>query len=201
VPRRHTLRRRKPFRDPKPRILIVCEGTVTEPEYFEDLCRRERTCIPDVKPGGDPKTLVEKAASIKKESKRSARKDPNLGYEHVWCIFDVDTHPRLAEAEQQARDNEIDVAISNPRFELWALLHFQDQRASIAGSEVQRLCRQYMPDYVKRLPCDLLYPLVDEARRRAVELDRWHSTRGTTGDDPSTAVYRLVDLIRPPRSV
>jgi hypothetical protein len=124
------LRRRKPFREPKPRILIVCEGTRTEPEYFTDLRNRERSLVELViEAGGTPKTLVERAVALKKESKRQAKKDPNLGYEHVWCVFDVDEHPYVAEAQQQARDNKIDVAISNPCFELWALLHFQDQHA------------------------------------------------------------------------
>jgi hypothetical protein len=182
------LRRRRPFRDPKPRILIVCEGTVTEPGYFTDLRNRERSLVELViEAGGTPKTLVERAAALKKESKRQAKKDPNLGYEHVWCVFDVDEHPYLAEALQQARDNKIDVAISNPCFELWALLHFQDQHAWIDRSNVQHLCRQHMPGYVKRLSCDVLHPRLDDARQRAIGLN--------TGENPSTTVYRLVECI------
>jgi hypothetical protein len=184
------LRRRKPFREPKPRILIVCEGTRTEPEYFTDLRNRERSLVELViEAGGTPKTLVERAVALKKESKRQAKKDPNLGYEHVWCVFDVDEHPYVAEAQQQARDNKIDVAISNPCFELWALLHFQDQHAWIDRSNVQHLCRQHMPGYVKRLPCHILHPLTDDARRRAMALDN------STGENPSTTVYRLVECI------
>ncbi|MGA3026814.1 MAG: RloB family protein [Bryobacteraceae bacterium] len=195
------LRRRKPFREPKPRVLIVCEGGVTEEQYFNDLCNRERKTILVTESGGDPKTLVEKAASMMKASKRNASKDANERYDHVWCVFDRDEHTRYADALQQARDNGIKVALSNPCFELWALLHFQDQRAWIDRSNVQHLCRQHMPGYVKRLPCDTLYPFVDEAKRRAIELDHWHATRGTTGDNPSTTVYLLVDIIRPPRGV
>jgi len=182
------LRRRARFREPKPRILIVCEGTVTEPGYSNDLRNRERSLVELViEAGGTPKTLVERAALLKKASERRARKDANERYEHVWCVFDVDEHPYLAEAQQQARDNKIDVAISNPCFELWALLHFQDQRAWIDRSNVQRLCRQHMPGYVKRLPCDVLHPRVDDARRRAIELH--------PGDNPSTTVHRLVECI------
>ena len=188
------LRRRKPFREPRLRILIVREGTRTEPEYFMDMRNRERSLVDlDIRPGGDPKALVERAAFLRKESERRARKDANERYEHVWCVFDVDEHAHLAEALQQARDNRIDVAMSNPCFELWALLHFQDQRAWIDRSAVQHLCRQHMPGYKKRLPCDVLHPRVDDARRRAIELGQ--------GDNPSTTVYRLVDIIRQARSV
>jgi hypothetical protein len=30
----------------------------------------------------------------------------------VWCVFDVDIHPNLPEAKQQARDNGLSLAIS-----------------------------------------------------------------------------------------
>ena len=32
-----SLRRRRGFREPLARFLIVCEGTITEPRYFKDL--------------------------------------------------------------------------------------------------------------------------------------------------------------------
>lgn len=195
--KRESLRRRRWSRQPKPRILIVCEGGVTEPEYFRDLYVRERSLIElEISPGGTPKTLVERAVAKKKESERRAKRDENERYQHIWCVFDVDEHPYLAEAQQQARDNKIDVAVSNPCFELWALLHFQDRRAWIDRAQVQSLCRQHMPGYERRLPCDVLHPRTSEARQRAIELDHWHGTRGTEGDNPSTAVYRLVDIIR-----
>ena len=117
-------------------------------------------------------------------------------YRHIWCVFDVDEHPFLSEAQLQARDNNIDVAVPNPCFELWALLHFQDQRAAIGRADVKSLLRRHMHGYDKRLPCDTLHPFTDAARQRAVDLDRWHATRGTSGENPSTGVYRLVDIIR-----
>jgi hypothetical protein len=43
--RRDSLRRRRAFRDPLPRILIVCEGTRTEPGYFNELRHTERIPI------------------------------------------------------------------------------------------------------------------------------------------------------------
>ncbi len=93
-----------------------------------------------IEPGGTPKTLVERAVEIKTTAEKAARsgKDENLKYDSVWCVFDVDEHPYLAEAQQQARDNGISVAVSNPCFELWALLHFQEQRGHIERHEVQR---------------------------------------------------------------
>jgi hypothetical protein len=53
--------------------------------------------------------------------------------DEVWCVFDVDEHPKLAEARDQANANGIQLAVSNPCFELWLLLHFQEHRAHAGG--------------------------------------------------------------------
>jgi hypothetical protein len=72
--KKDSLRRRRSFREPRARFLIVCEGSVTKPEYFNDIRRAERGII-DLKfvPGGVPKTVVERAVELKKESERAAR--------------------------------------------------------------------------------------------------------------------------------
>jgi hypothetical protein len=109
---------------------------------------------------------------MKKTAGRMAksRQDRNLLYEEIWCVFDVDEHPLLAEAKHQASANHIKTAISNPCFELWVLLHFQDQRAHIARSVVQSLCRERIPGYKKLLPCEALAPYLADAMNRAGEL-------------------------------
>src|ERR1035437_7635408 len=40
-----TLRRRRAFRPPLPRFLVVCEGTQTEPGYFQETRHLERSVI------------------------------------------------------------------------------------------------------------------------------------------------------------
>ena len=112
------------------------QETCTEPEYLGDLRNRARSPLVQIEidaAGGTPKTIVERAASRKKESQRLARKreDSSLRFDEVWCVFDVDQHPNFAEAKDQARDNGIRLAVSNPCFELWLLLHFTDHRAYI----------------------------------------------------------------------
>ncbi len=87
------LRRRRPFREVKRRILIVCEGIVTERYYFSDLRIQTRSLVElRIEPGGTPKTLVERAVDLKKTADKDARraKDQNLKYDVVWCVFDVD---------------------------------------------------------------------------------------------------------------
>jgi hypothetical protein len=53
-----------------------------------------------------------------------------------------------------------------------------------------------MPGYRKEPRCELLTPRQEEALRRAAQLDAWQATRGNTGENPSTGVYRLVLLIK-----
>ena len=147
--RARPLRRRPPSRETRQRILILCEGEVTEYQYFDAFRREERNRLVDVEidnKGGVPKTLVERAAKRKRDSEEDARRerDENLKYDQVWCVFDVDEHPKLPDARQQARDNDIYLAVSNPCFELWLLLHFRDQTAHIERKAAATLLKTHI---------------------------------------------------------
>jgi hypothetical protein len=195
----NSLRRRPPFREPLPRILIVCEGTSTEPAYFRETRHLERIPVElAFRPGGVPKTLVERAVALKRRANQAAKqnKDSNQNYDHIWCVFDVDEHPYLPESRQQAKDNQIEIAVSNPCFELWALLHFRDQSARIERVALHSECKKFIPGYVKKLPASKLLPLYGDALRRDQELDTWQRSRGSDGANPSTGVYRLTEQIK-----
>src|ERR1017187_8009342 len=140
--KRDSLQRRGPRRQPKQRFLIVCEGTVTEPCYFRDVRHVERSLIElQIEPRATPKTIVERAVELKKQANRDAKRraDDNLKYDEVWCVFDVDDHRLIVEAKEQAKANGVEVAISNPCFELWALLHFQYLRADLESATGPRV--------------------------------------------------------------
>jgi hypothetical protein len=136
------LRRRGPTRDPLPLILVVCEGRVTEPEYVEAfrIAHGANTVRVRVEsPGGDPRALVDRAVELRNEAEREARRarDPNLRYDEVWCVFDVDQHPRLDDALAMAARSSIELAVSNPCFELWLLLHFAEQTAHLSSKQAR----------------------------------------------------------------
>ncbi|HVT15348.1 MAG TPA: RloB family protein [Thermoanaerobaculia bacterium] len=198
--RNSELRRRKPQREPRHRILIVCEGKRTEPGYFDALRVKFRAVVDlEVEPGGaTPKKLVELALARKKEAKRAARsqRDRFLRYDEVWCVFDTDEHPYLADARQQALTHGIDLAVSNPCFELWALLHFQEQSAYLGRQAARARLKSHLPHYQKALPFEKLDPRYTTAVIRARELDRRCEEAGCPGDNPSTGVYRLTECIR-----
>jgi len=198
--RRDDLRRRGWITEPRLRVLICCEGRVTEPSYINGLksALRIRLVHIEVGPAGsNPKTLVDHAVEKKQQAERDARreKDDNLRYDEVWCVFDVDVHEHIPEAKQKAGANRINLAISNPCFELWLLLHFQDQRAHIERHQAQSACREHMPEYDREVPFELVFPHYRLAVERAVELDHWQETRGCAGENPSTGVHLLTEQI------
>jgi hypothetical protein len=195
--RTDSLTRRKPRREPLPRILIVCEGIRTEKGYFQWLGRAERIPI-EISAGGTPKALVGKAVKRKGEADADGRRfgDPNLRFDEVWCVFDVDEHPYLSEAKRQAAANQIEVAISNPCFELRVLLHFREQTAHVERSKVRRACQEILPGYEKNLPCDKLLPGYPEALRRAKNLEKTNQAMNRPNGNPSSGVFVLVERIK-----
>lgn len=193
--------RRGPRREPRKRILVLCEGEVTEPLYFKNLRAELRTSLVEVEVeghGAGPKTLVERASLRKRESDRYAQKEQDafLAYDEIWCVFDVDEHAKLADARQQARDKGIELAVSNPCFELWALLHFQSQTAYLERQAARSRLKAHLPGYDKDLPFARLRTSYGEAVRRAAQLERRCEERGCPGDNPSTGVHRLTERIR-----
>jgi hypothetical protein len=200
------LRRRRAYLEPRPKILIVCEGAVTEPGYFNALRQEARNRLVEVvidDEGGVPKTLVERASQRKKAAAKEAERlrDDNIAYDEVWCVFDVDEHPNLPDARQQARDNGIELAISNPCFELWLVLHFCDQNAHVERKPLCSLLRKHIPRYRKEVVFEIFKPGHEDAIRRAKQLEKRRIDDGNEGGNPSTRVYRLVERIEEFRRV
>jgi hypothetical protein len=198
-PRR--FQRRSPFGGLRRHILIVCEGKVTEVGYFE-ACRlafRNASVKVDIdRRDGAPRTLVQRAIRLRKEAEIRAvkRGDDFFRYDEVWCVFDVDDRPDLAPLRQEAEQNGISLAISNPCFELWALLHFQGHTSHIERQALTGLLRRRLPDYQKALPFERIHSGYAQAVQRAAALDRhWEDTEDP-GGNPSTGVYRLTERIR-----
>lgn len=193
--------RRGSFRDPKPIILVVTEGEVTEKEYLEGFviaCRNPRVQI-EVKPGaGVPKTVVQYAKELKRAAEKRAKreKDDNLRYNKVWCVFDVDEHPNIADAKQTARDNGIQLAISNPCIELWLWLHFADQPGMQDRRNLQKMMKKHIPSYDKHVNFADYEAGYDDACRRAKRLDEDAEADNEEGRNPTTGVWKLTASIR-----
>ena len=199
--RQDGLKRHPATRDPKHRILIVCEGKKTEPRYFKAFqhhVRNQHVHVEIEGKAGVPKTVVQVAIDLRDAADREAKaqKDENLRFDEVWCVFDVDEHPNLDEACACAGDAAIQLAISSPCFELWALLHFQNQTTQIHRHEAQSTLKRYLPNYEKELEFRRLLSGYDSAVVRATELQATASALGEQHRNPSTGVFRLTERIR-----
>ncbi|HEY1618723.1 MAG TPA: RloB family protein [Streptosporangiaceae bacterium] len=191
---------RRPYRprQRKKRFLLYCEGDVTEPEYFNDLRRHFRNPLIEIEIGegkrNDPKGLVELAKERREEARRGARRqrDDSLLYDEVWCIFDVDKHANLYNAIQQAKDISISLAVSNPCFELWILLHFKEQWASITGQKSLSAVRGHLKDYEKRADFEKLKGKGEVAMARAKKMEARARANDEEFANPTTGVWHLV---------
>jgi hypothetical protein len=186
---------------PRRRILVVCEGKETEPRYFGELqreVRNPRVHVEIAREGGDPLNIVQAAVALRDSARRDAKRqqDDNLLWDEVWGVFDVDEHRRLAEAKRLAAENGVCLAVSNPCFELWALLHFQDQRAHIERWRVRGALQRHMIGYDKTLDFTKMHTGYQAAVRRANALDREAEQHGDPERNPTTGVPRLTELIR-----
>lgn len=192
--------RRKPFREPKPIILVVCEGEATEPEYINALCKafhNSRVTVKVASEHGVPLSLVKIAKDYKFRKADEARRerDENIAYDSVWVVFDRDDHPNVPDALTMARDNGIEVAMSNPSFELWLLLHFRDSPGMQSRDVMARMLRTFISDYDKHIEWLHFASGYPEAVGRAKRLDYAADADRDHGRNPTTGVYKLAEEI------
>ena len=144
-----------------------------------------------------PDALVRTAKQYLK-NRRPRRADPD--FDEIWCVFDTDQHPNLAQAINEAGQSGIEVAVSNPCFELWFVLHVQDQTGHIDRHDVQRLSNELRLSDGKKIRDTARNTLVEAfetAKQRAQALDERHAGNGSPPrENPSTDVWRLVDRLR-----
>jgi len=148
----------------------------------------------------DARQLVERACREKKAAEKQARqtRDPNTKIDELWCAFDVDEHLMIKEARQQAEDNGIHLAVSNPCIELWLLIHFTDLQGHIHRHEARRQLQQHIKGYDKRLvTLDQLEGRFEEARERAKKLEAKHKGDATSFPDnnPSSDMWKLIETM------
>ncbi|MDP4501554.1 RloB family protein [Nonomuraea turcica] len=191
-------------REPKKRVLIVCEGEVTEVEYFKGIRDYFRSLPVDIRNckvvglGRDPAKLVAYALSERDKKDREARaqRDANIAYDEVWCVVDVNEHKTLAQALITARRGHVNLAVSLPCFELWILYHFEDCVTACDHVRVGRKLRNHIKDYDKHLGRDFPFANHEVARERARRADPEHCEPNRKGRNPSTNAWLVVEVIR-----
>ncbi len=187
----------------RPQLIIFAEGEQTEPVYFTNWYRiyRERIIVNMARHQNTttPMELVERAISQRARDVREAKRGQGDAYNEYWCVFDVDSHPRLREALELAASADVKIALSNPSIELWLILHFISQTAYIERRDAERESEKLLGCGKTPSPAalELLVDNYEAARDRARGLDRMHEGNGSPpNSNPSSGVWHLVDVIR-----
>jgi hypothetical protein len=176
---------------PRRTVLIVIGAERTETAYLKGLRDHLGRAAVAMK-------LVEKPCAPDQLVEHTIDTFPCREFDEVWCVTDVDHFEReggkVTTALAKAEKAGIGVAVSNPCFELWLLLHHDDCSAHCVDCDaVQTKLKKYVPAYDKtRLRFRDFAGGVDQAMTRAKKLD-------PTGTDhrcnPSTGVWRLVAAV------
>jgi hypothetical protein len=208
------LNRSPPTKEEKARILIICGGKNTEPDYF----RHFRLVTADVKVlgfGFVPKTLVEKTIELKNEAAEGSKP-----YDQVWCVFDSDDFQDFNDAITLAERNSVNPAWSNQAFEYWLILHFEDHqggamhrddydkrlnmylrpfRLSYEGKGSKKITRDFF-DLMQAIDPDMKHPInKPRLTRQAIAIKRaernlkYHEFSDPKSSESSSTVFKLVE--------
>ena len=184
-------------------FLIVVEGKQTERLYFDEFRKRLELKAADVviehAGATDPQNMVTTAVTLRDKRAEAAKKSVLLApYDEVWVVFDREaTHhvrgKQLPAAISKAAEEEISVALSNPSFEFWLLLHYVFTTKPFSDAQaVIRELKKHIPKYKKRLfPLDELFALLRTAIKNASACLAHHKAAQGDGN-PSTEAHLLV---------
>ena len=167
-------------------ILIVCEGTKTEPNYFEAFAEKQQGVIVydiEVKGlGRGTKGVVEKAIELKNKN----------NYDRVWAVFDKDEFPAkdFNEAILMGQNNGIEIVWSNeavnvsPKYKskkkykyakkdpenFWIMTTYGSMDSAIQYAKTKHL--EYTDSrYANQNPCTTVYRLVRQLLGKDEELN------------------------------
>ncbi len=202
-------KRKENVREKHVRFLIVCEGTKTEPRYFEALINNCISAVREVTIEGEGRAtvaLVDRTLEIKAELERKNA----MSFDRVWVVFDKDDFDDFNEAIKKAHKLGFQCAWTNEAFELWYYLHFEYLDTGISREayidKLQDTFRKKMGDndykYCKGNP-DIYrllqqYGREDLAKRFAKQLRALYIGTNYAAHKPCTLVDKLVEELEHP---
>lgn len=198
--------RRKATLKKLPSIILACEGTKTEPNYFSSYFnylvkthKLSATSFVIAKHKHTNPTGVLEDLLNHKEGDITYK-----NFTYKWIVIDRDetiTHggghsqQDYNNAISKALSLDIGVAYSNPAFEIWYLLHYQYRNTAIDRDSVVKELEKII-DYKKNSTniFDILLPNMNTAIRNARRLaNDCHKNIGNC--NPSTSMYELVECL------
>lgn len=173
----------------------MCDARRTEPAYFEALRQHKRLGRLRVHraAGIDPQRLVAEVPRLREEAEADG--DP---YTEVWCVFDHDQRGGVAGTVAAALKAKLNVAYSDPCFEIWYLQHYRYSTAVLTTDQAIAELAKVRGHYEK---ADNLYDELLEQQPQAIanaeNLRAYHEAnrdpdRNCPETNPSTTVDQLV---------
>ena len=200
------LARKKEKRSSYERVLIVCEGEKTEPNYFQELvdCLELNTANVEIDGscGSSPISVVNHAKHLYQEEKKAGD-----SYNKVFCVFDKDTHTTYDAALLLIKNSKpkdvFEAANSVPCFEYWLLLHFIYMTKAYAANGGKSSCgnlisalKQYLPGYDKGDKG--VYSQVTDQTNQAIAFSKRSLAQAIAHgtDNPTTYIHELVEYLQ-----
>ncbi len=192
-----TLKRTSSLRQVKQTFLIVCEGEVTEPEYFNSF-RLTSANVKAIGKGMNTISLVKEAIAI-----RDIEKKRNRNYDQCWVVFDKDdfADSDFNAAIQMAQANGFHVAYSNQAFEYWFLLHFNLYQGAIHRNRYAEILTHLLGFKYGKTKGDsvrvfnVIYPRTRMAIDNAKNVLKTFDGGNPAKEESSTTVHQLVDQL------
>ncbi|MGO8671752.1 MAG: RloB family protein [Capsulimonadaceae bacterium] len=193
APRRGLVPRQFYVRDAR-LFVVATEGEKTEEQYLSIFeCQRVHVEVLSTGPDGKSaaKHVLERLAQFSEQY--DLRPDDEL-----WLMVDMDRQrPQfIEEVTQMAAESGYLLAVSNPCFELWLLLHFRDHdEADVDCALIEARLRAHLSGYNKTKINVKLYSreAIERAIAAAKRLDRPENIRWPAY--PGTHVYKLVETL------
>ena len=193
------------------RILIVTEGSKTEPLYLEEIraAHQLHSANVEVQPGqlGTAPIQVVRYAQQLFEEGDLYKGIRSKSFDQVYAVFDRDEHDSYFNAlslaqsldgklrNDERRPVSFKAIASIPSFELWLLLHYEDIQAPICRDDVMDSLKQHIPGYDKgaggafATTRDRLETATQRAQAVAAKFNAY------TDPEPFTALHELVMLL------
>lgn len=191
---------------PYDRVLIVCEGEKTEPNYFKEIRNYYQLSTANIEISGEsgssPTSVVDFAYHLYKKSI-----EENSKFDKVFCVIDRDAHADYDTAiktiENLKPKGLFIVIPSIPCFEYWLLLHFivtekpyTPLPGNSSGHQVLSELRSYIYDYQKGRK-DIFLTLIEQLDFAKSNSERILKNSETSGNpNPSTKVHELVNYLQ-----
>jgi len=191
--RRRSHRRPLITRRAKRLFVLACEGRNAEPRYFRRFSESDSAvsvkCLPVA--GKSPERLLRKL-------RRNVDDNPLSPNDEAWMVVDRDQwspseRDRLSSWIQS--EQQYGLALSNPSFEYWLLLHFEDGYGINSARDCMHRLKRHIPHYDKSVDrMDCTQDQIRQAISRAKALDV-HRAEDWPKKPGITTVYRLAEKL------